>query len=270
VGKINGAAVEPQVQAASDGPVLACFLGRQRIGKSVTALALAETWPADRTLQVWDFDPAAAQEDGRTLSWFLPSARKPDAFGDQARLEWLKDRADDMIGAHLEGRPFDAICDFGGVEETLKRFSGQFRLVESLEEFGVKVVAIHVVGPDVADLRFLREVETTGVFKPKRAAIVLNEALVDPNQSVADAFKEVVSSPIVTEFRARGGVGGIMPTLVQMTKIEKLLEKHGPLPFQSLARPDRERLGFLDAKMVQQWRDVKLPKLREQLSEILP
>lgn len=250
------------------GPVLACFLGRQRIGKSVTAWALEATWPKDRTLQVWDFDPAALQEDGRTLSWLLPSAKRPDKPDDQSRIEWLRERADEMIGAVLDGKPFDVICDFGGIEEMLKRFAGKFEFVTALEGFGIRVVAIHVAGPEVADLRFLHQVESTGAFRPKLAALVLNEGIVHEDQDPETAFTGVLSSPVVTEFRKRGGVIGTMPVLFQMPKIVKLREEKGPIGLRDFTVA-ATGLGHLESRLVRIWLDEKVPKLRGRLGSCL-
>jgi hypothetical protein len=257
------------VEGPASGPVLACFLGRQRIGKSVTAWALKAISPETLPVQVWDFDPAALQEDGRTLSWLLPSAMKPTKPDDQSRIEWLRERTDEMIGAVLDGKPFNVFCDFGGIEEMLKRFSGKFEFVTALEEFGIRVVAIHVVGPEVADLRFLHQVESTGAFKPKLAALVLNEGMVHEDQDPEAAFSGVLSSPVVSEFRKRGGVIGTMPVLFQMPKIVKLREEKGPAPLRDFTIA-ATGLGHLESRLVRIWLDEKVPKLRERLGVCIP
>lgn len=261
---------EVSAASPSTSPVLACFLGRQRIGKSVAAWALAETWPADRKLQVWDFDPAVNQEDGRTLSWLMPSALKPDKAHDQGRTDWLRERIDAMIGAHLSGSPFDVICDFGGVEETVKRFLGQFSLVQSLESVGLCVSAIHVIGPEIADLRFLSDVETSGVFRPKLAAAVMNEKHLSLDESPQEAFQDVAGSPVAKQFAKRGGKFAFMPYLFQMPRIIAIREKKGPISLRDAAVQSADRLGFLDAWKVKEWLEVKVPALRKQLEGCLP
>lgn len=255
---------------ADNRPVLACLLGRQRIGKSVCALALAETWPKERTLRVWDFDPAAPQPDSRTLSWFLPGVEKSDKRDDYSRIEWLKERTAEMVEAVQAGTPFDVVLDFGGIEETLKRFSKELEFVETLEGFGIKVVALHIVGPDVADLRFLREVEETGVFRPKAAALIVNEALIDPMVKLGDACAEVGASPAAMKFVERGGVPAVMPVMPHIAKVEKLVEQNGPLSLRALTRPSKDRLGLWDAKVLERWLDAKVPVMREALAGVLP
>ena len=58
------------------------------------------------------------------------------------------------------------------------RLVAEVPIVPTLEDEGVRVVVVHVVGPDLADLDYLDRFEQDDLFAPEATLIVMNGGLV--------------------------------------------------------------------------------------------
>lgn len=165
---------------------------------------------------------ADADRTNPTLTAFFPRAeRPPSAENDDVRL-WLNKLADTQI----ENRT-NVYLDLGGGDLTLRQWSRDLDLGPFLESYGITPVLLHVLGSDLDDVTYLRELE--GVFAPKHTAIVLNEGMVPSGRSPLTAFGPLIDRPEFKAARDRGVVVVKMPRLGCMQDI------------------DRQRMSFADA-----------------------
>lgn len=218
--QVEGSGGEVAGERKSNGgeglPVLIMLLGRGRVGKTATATTLAQFFRAlGSNLQVWNADQ---QNTTHSLSRFHRDALEPpigSSFEDRKR--WLEDRIQDQ----QRGR-FDALIDFPGGDSTVLKLAQETRLIRLLQRMGIRPVAIHVVGPEKADLDYLRHMAASGVFMPEATIIILNGGLVQSGQSVDQAFAEIMGDAALKDAVSRGAVVVTMPALPCMSEIMDL------------------------------------------------
>lgn len=206
-----GEADTPGAEAAM--PVLIMMLGRGRVGKTVMATALVQFYRAlGCDLRVWNADQ---QNESHSLSRFHPDVEEPrpgSSFEDSKG--WLEERILDQSRCR-----YDAVIDFAGGDVTVQKLAKEVRLGRMLDRMRIRPVTIHVVGPEKADLDYLRQISATGLFMPEATVIVLNGGLVQSGRTVEYAFNDVMREPIVIEAQKRGAEIVMMPDLPCMSKI---------------------------------------------------
>jgi hypothetical protein len=152
------------------------------------------------------------------------------------------------------------VIDFAGGDPTVQKLAHETRLVRMLERRGIRPVAVHVVGPEKADLDYLRQVSTAGLFMPEATIIVLNGGLVATGRSVEFAFDEIRTDPVVVDAKRRRAEMVAMPPLACMSEIMDL-----GISFQDAADGrfatdvDPEPLSFFDQERTALWLENELP-----------
>ena len=110
---------------------------------------------------------------------------------------------------------------------------------------GIRVVVVHVVGPDAADLDYLDTCEAGGLFAAPATLIVQNAGLVMTPGGVSAAFAAISDHKTVQRVKGRGGVVTRMPLLVCMLEVTK--RKLGFVEaYEGKAGPDGTAIAFLD------------------------
>ena len=100
-------------------------------------------------------------------------------------------------------RRFDAVLDVGCGETPLTRLIAEVPIATTLEE-GVRVVVVHVVGPDLADLDYLDRFEQDDLFAPEATLIVMNGGLVLTRRSLNHAFRQVTAHKTIMRALGKG------------------------------------------------------------------
>ena len=152
---------------------------------------------------------ADADRTNPTLSAFFAGVISPPSADDRDVAEWFEQLANQIVEDEVKAA---FVIDFGGGDQVLKNLAVEMGLVEMLETRGVEVVALHLLGPDLDDLAYLRDLES-GAFKPKRTVLVLNEALVPAHRTTASAFGALHDHPILISAVKRGAEMVVMPVL---------------------------------------------------------
>jgi hypothetical protein len=79
-------------------------------------------------------------------------------------------------------------------------------------------VLLHLLGSDVDDLAYLRDLET--VFAPPHTAIVLNAGMVPTGRSPTTAFAPILEHPVFLDAITRGAKVLKMPRLGVMQDVD--------------------------------------------------
>jgi hypothetical protein len=203
----------------TNSPKMIIAAGRGKVGKSVTLRLAIEEHVARGG------EPVIADADrtNPTLMAFLPSAIRPPSAEDEDVRLWLNDLVDTQI--ERRGTTF---LDLGGGDQTLKQWSRELDLAQFLTKYGITPVLLHLLGSDLDDLTYLRDLEA--VYAPKHTAIILNEGMVPPGRSPLTAFGPIIDHPVFKAAVDRGAVVVRMPRLGCMQDV------------------DRRRLSFRDAE----------------------
>lgn len=223
-------------------PKMVVAAGRGKVGKSVFL-----RWAVERCLERGG-EPVIADADrtNQTLAAFFPSAtRPPSAEDDDVRL-WLNDLADTQIE-----RRTTSFLDLGGGDLTLKQWARDLDLAPFLAKHGITPVVLHLLGSDLDDLSYLRDLET--VFAPPHTVVILNEGMVPSGRSPLSAFEPIISHSVFKAAVDRGARVLRMPRLGCMQDVDRRR-----LGFQDAengrVKPGQDRIGPTMQQMIFMWR----------------
>jgi hypothetical protein len=252
-------------QAIRRRPKLVVTLGRGKTGKSVWLRWVAETATRRRPLRIIDADP-----NNQALARHFKEAEVPPTVDGDEKRSWIEAQMNDMMDAAGDPtRRYDMLLDVGGNDQLLKRLGHEVQIAEVLEAEGVDPVAVHMLGPDDDDLRYLEDVENNNLFRPKATVLVVNAGLVPMTSDPKHAFRGVLSSEIVKRVTSpeRGGRLVFMPALGCMREFESL----GIRSFRAALRDDGpRRIGRLNCVRIRNWLERDMAGVRATLSDLLP
>ena len=213
----GGGEVAVTDRPAQRRPRMVVALGRGKVGKSVFLTWLAESSARRYPLRIVDADP-----NNPVLVRRFSDAIAPEGDGPEERRMWLEREFERLIERAGTADQEDMLLDVGGNDHLLKRMGGEMKLAELLIENGVDPVAVHLVGPDEADLRYLEDVESRGLFCPPMTVLVLNEGLVSSGRDPLKVYETILRSEVVRNVTspARGGKLVFMPELACLREIE--------------------------------------------------
>ena len=202
--------------------MLMIVVGRQRVGKTSFLNGLAQYLRGrGAEFAIWDADQMNATNN---MSVFHADASRPPSADPEDVKAWLEERF-----LEIAERRYDAMLDVGGGDTPLSRLVEDVPVAATLEELGVRVVVVHVLGPDVADLDYLDRFERNDLFAPEAVLIVRNGGLVLTGRSQEFAFASLNGHPSMSRVIQKGARVVTMPRLACMAEVT-----------------DR-RLGFADA-----------------------
>lgn len=190
-------------------PRMVVLAGRGGTGKTLLVRWICEmVFGAGRTVVIADGD-----RTNRSLPLYFDGVLAPASADDHAVCRWLEAIIDRMIA---EG--FDVVLDLGGGDMVLKHLAAELDLQAMLDEAGIEVVMLHLVGPEVESLGYLASVEAPGplgtpLFAPERTAIVLNEGLVGEDLDAGEVFVPIRGHKVFRAALARGVRTVSMPRL---------------------------------------------------------
>ena len=232
-------------------PVLLTTVGRQRVGKTTFLNILIQA------LRQKGADMVVLNADQlnttHNLSVFHDDVLQPKSSDTEDVKAWLEERIQDQI----EGQ-YNALLDVGGGETPLSRLVREVPIVQSLERRGIRVVLVHVIGPDPADIDYLAHFMRHDLFAPEATLIVANAGLVLSGRSVGQAFAPVLGHPTVMEAVKKGAQIVSLPALACMTKVtDNGLTFHEA--GEGVTKPGQAHLSFFDQERVGIWWERDIP-----------
>jgi hypothetical protein len=257
-GSSSGLAGGKEKLALARKPVLILALGRGRVGKTVFLSTVAQYYRAAGAtcLQIWNIDHHNQSE---SLNQIFSDVRRPEFTGDQETLEWLEARITEQ-----SQQQFDVVLDVGGNDTKIKRLAQDVNLDRLLDRRGIRPVAVHVLGPDAADLDYLRQISTDNLFMPAATLLVLNSGLTQ-GRSVSAAFDQIIKDPAVLDAGRRGAKIVKMP---ELTCMRGVIVRH--LTFRAAAdggpyTTSHEPLSLFDQERVAVWWEEKMASFFDSL-----
>jgi Zeta toxin len=231
-------------------PVIVFVVGRQRVGKTVFLNVLAQyAREHGADFEIWDADISNASNN---LSALHPGAKSPPSSNPEQAKAWLERQIN-----HLMEDRVDVMVDVGGGETALTRVIAELPLADSLEEQGIRVVVVHMVGPDTADLDYLDRFEDGGLFAAPATLIVQNAGLV-MTPGIDQAFASIYDHRTVGRVRERGGIVVQMPRLICMNEVTK--RRLGFVEaYEGKKGADGTAVAFLDRVRVRNWWTKEVP-----------
>lgn len=190
-------------------PRMVIAAGRGKVGKSTVLRYLIEEMLARGG------EPVIADADrtNPTLKAFFPSStRPPSAENDDVKL-WLNELVDGQIATRKT-----VLLDLGGGDQMLRQWSRELDLAPFLIQHGVTPVLLHLLGSDLDDLAYLRDLET--VYAPDRTALILNEGIVPAGRSAVSVFDAIMAHPIFKAAEKRGATVVRLPRLGCMQEVD--------------------------------------------------
>lgn len=245
---------EPQAR-----PKLIMPLGRGSRGKTVfLRWAVDRARAAGREVVLADVD-----RTNQGLKRFFPDAVSPPSASDAAVREWLSALLEDQIA-----RKYTLCLDFGGGDLLVKQLARDVDLVAFLGEYDIEPVAIHMLGADIEDLSYMRDVEEQGVFAPAQTVVVFNLGVTIGNRDPLLAFAPVADHAITKRVLDRGAV------LKRLTRLEAMHEVDARvLSFSAAARGEKgegeKPLGPFARTILNKWLRATEEEFRD-IDHMLP
>jgi hypothetical protein len=226
-------------------PILFIGVGRQRVGKTTFLNTLVQALREQGSeLVIWNADLLNITY---SLSLFHPDVLEPSSADFEDVKAWLEERIQDQI----EGQ-YDAVLDVGGGETPLSRLVQEIPIVATLERQGIRVVLAHVIGPEQADVDYLKHYTTHELFAPEATLIVLNAGLVISGRSAGNAFAAINRHPVITEALTHGAEIVMMPPLSCMSQVTDRGLTFAEAA-EGVTKGGHPKLSFFDQERVAIW-----------------
>ena len=150
------------------------------------------------------------------------------------------------------------MLDVGGGDTPFTKLIQEIPFIDELEADGIRVVVVHVVGPEQADVDYLQAFAKSDVLQSKATLIFFNGGLVMGDSTVEGAFETIRAHAAIKQAVRKGATIVIFPRLGCMSEVTDrsltfreattAIEKGG---HSSMARFDRTR--------VRMWFDKAVP-----------
>jgi hypothetical protein len=234
-------------------PILMIVVGRQRVGKTSFLNTTAQFLRAHGAeFQIWDADKMNTTYN---MSIFHQDARQPQSLDPEDIKEWLEEKFMELVAER-----YDAMLDIGGGDTPLARLVQDVPIVSTLENEGVRVVLVHVIGPELADLDYLERFAEDELLAPDATLIVMNSGLVLSGRSNEVAFADIVRQPAISAVVRKGARVVTMPRLNCMSQVtDRGLMFEDAM--NGLAKPGGTALTLFNRVRVRQWWEGELPEL---------
>ncbi len=203
---------EPQLGQDEQMPTTTFICGRGRVGKttiSTTFVQFVRQYGA--RLEVWNGD---MQNQTASLKTFHADASSPATDDPDERRLWLESN----LRRQVQQR-FDAVLDTTGGDSLVRQLGREIGLVELMERYYIRSVAWHVLGPDPADLDYLRMSMEAGIFMPEATVLVLNTGLLTNGRAAQSVFADIITHEVVSAALAKGAKMLWFPRLICMRSV---------------------------------------------------
>jgi hypothetical protein len=249
-------ALRLEAGAADDRRIATIIDGRGRAGKTTVANVFVQFCrERGANLRVWNAD---RQNETHSLSVFHPDAVRPPSDDPDDKGAWLEESFDAQVRER-----FDSVLDLAGGDPLVRLLARETELVATLDRRGVRTVLWQVLGPDVADLDYLKLSIDAGLFAPA-TLLVLNAGLVRSKRSVEAVFAEVTGHKIFIDAVAQGAQVVWFPGLACMKRVAQR-----GLSFdearQGIVKPGQQRLVLFDQTRVEIFWGKHIPSFFAQI-----
>lgn len=231
-------------------PLFIVPLGRGTRGKTWWV-----RWAVDRArAQGREVVIADADRTNATLSAFFKPVVAPPSADDAEMRDWFAGFVERQIAER-----FNALIDLGAGDLILKQLSREIGLTSFLERYGIRPVAVHLLGPDPDDLAYLHDVEESRLFAPDATILVLNEALVPRNRSEKAAFQStILGHPVFRSTLERGATVVWMPRLSVAHEVDARRLTFTAAE-EARVRPGQQPIGPWNRQIICNWlRDMEV------------
>jgi hypothetical protein len=226
--------------------------GRGRVGKTVVANTIVQ-YCRERgaDLRVWNAD---RQNETHSLNTFHADTARPPADDIEEKRLWLEARYDEQVRLR-----FDSLLDIAGGDPLVRHLANETKLIHTLERRLIRPVSWQILGPEVADLDYLKLSMEGGLFMPEATLLVLNAGLVRSGRSVKAAFADVTSHKVFVDAVAHGARVVCFPALSCMSSVVdrglSFVEAK-----QGITKPGQERLSYFDQARIEIFWDEQIPE----------
>lgn len=241
---------------------MAIVVGRQRVGKTTFLNALAQ-YLRERKAEfvIWDADQMNATNN---MSVFHSEASRPRSEDREDVKAWLEARFLDIAE-----RRYDALLDVGGGDTPLSQLVEDVPVAAGLDELGVRVVVVHVLGPDVADLDYLDRFERNS-FTPESVLVVRNGGLVLTGRSEDVAFASLAGHAGLAQIVSNGASVVTLPRLACMAEVTDRKLRFADA-MNGKPGADGKALSVFDRHRARKWWTNEVPKVFQRIpAEWLP
>ncbi|TXN64894.1 hypothetical protein [Methylobacterium sp. WL6] len=182
--------------SASRRPRIIVPVGRGTRGKTwLSEYLIATALNTGRPLLVGDGD-----RQNQSLAARFAGVRTPPSADESEMRGWIAG----FIEAVIVSGETDALLDLGAGDLALRRTAKEQELLPWLDDMGVDLVVVHLLGASVEDLAHVAAVEEAGLAAPM-TVLILNEGTVPANRDPAAAFAATIGAhPILAATVARG------------------------------------------------------------------
>ena len=233
-------------------PILMIVVGRQRVGKTTFLNTTIQFIRVNGgNVVVWNADKLNVTYN---LSMFSDDVLTPPSSDTEDVKAWLEDRFTDLIRYR-----YDAVLDIGGGDTPLARLVEEVPIVRTLEQRGIRVILVHVLGPEMADLDYLQRFLSESLLAPDATLIVLNDGLVLTGRSANFAFTNVRQHPAFQTAVERQAEVVLMPKLSCMSQVTDRGLKFTDA-MNGMNKPESQPLSFFDQERVAVWWERDLPE----------
>lgn len=242
------------------------------VGRGGSGKTLLLRWIAERAFAAGrEFAIADGDRTNRSLPHYFENVMSPAATDERAVARWLEGLLESMVATRST-----LLVDLGGGDQVLKLLSVELDLQSFLEDHGVALVLLHLIGPEIETLGYLSVLgkphpawPDRPLFAPARSALVLNERLIDdPNADPAEAFQPIRDHDAFRTALTRDAATIVMPRLAPALEINR---RH--LSFADAAngktKPGYPPLGLGDRQRVKLWQRA-MQAAFEPIAEWLP
>jgi hypothetical protein len=238
-------------------PILFVCVGRQRVGKTTFLNTMIQALREQGSdLVIWNADLLNITY---SLSLFHTGVLEPPSADFEDVQAWLEERIQDQI----EGQ-YDAVLDVGGGESPLRRLVQEIPIVHTMERRGIRIVLAHVIGPEQADVDYLKHFTTQELFAPEATLIVLNAGLVISGRSAGNAFAAINRHPVLLNALANGAELVMMPPLSCMSQVTDRGLTFAEAA-EGVTKGGHPRLSFFDQERVAIWWRKAVPTFIESI-----
>ncbi len=233
----GGAPSTGMTAAAARRPVCAVRFGRGRLGGSMGMdLYIQRARFHGRRVKPLDGDLRS-----RTLSTLYPAqAADGSLIQDGASMprseetadykQWLIPEFEQMV---VEG--VSRAIDLGGGERVMQEFVRVFPLSSYCEDFGVDLLPIFFLGPDIEDLSHVVQIMRTGALRSSRTLLVMNEGVIRSGETSEGAFNPMIAH---ADFKALMRDGAKSVTLRKLHCLDLLRARRFGFYDAAYGRPD--------------------------------
>lgn len=234
---IERAASAAMTSVPARRPVCAVRFGRGRLGGSMGMdLYIQRARFHGRRVKPLDGDLRS-----RTLSTLYPAhATDGSPIQDGASMPRSEETADykQWLIPEFERMVVDGVSrviDLGGGERVMQEFVRVFPLSNYCEDFGVDLLPIFFLGPDLEDLSHVLQILRTGALRSSRTLLVMNEGVIRSGEISEGAFNPLMAHP---DFEALIKDGARSVTLRKLHCLDLLRARRFGFYDAAYGRPD--------------------------------